>query len=125
MRAWTSFRGLTEGRSWRLPVHCGGCRTLGSELDKFMDIFCAAAAVAALLKAEFRLELTGHDTPRSPRITNIRLCDSPTQANEHLVTTHTRQINDYEKRSQYAMSARFCQLFSCRLVTCHFHLSYQ
>lgn len=70
---------LTEERGWRLPVHCGGgCCPLGSELDKFMDVFCAAAAAAALLKAEFRLELTGHDKSRSPRITNIRLSDSPT-----------------------------------------------
>jgi hypothetical protein len=97
---------------------------LGSELDKFMDVFCAAAAAAALLKAEFRLELTGHDTSRSPRITNIRLCDSPTQANEHTITIHA-MINDYDKHSQYAMSERFCQLFSCRLVTSHFQLSYQ
>ncbi len=54
-----------------LAVHCAGRCSLDSEIDKLMDIFCAATAAAALLEAKFGLELTGHHKPRSPRITNI------------------------------------------------------
>jgi hypothetical protein len=54
-----------------LSIYSAGRSPLDSELDKLMDVFRAATAVAVLLEAELGLELTGHHKPRSSGFTNI------------------------------------------------------